>query len=172
LNFRIKCEGPNNITNQLYIKTFEEVVEPENHIGFVTTPFYFKSSMKLHRYGISSINEAHENIAPFYFGIDSLPDLKEAISTKALQLSESGIFMFIFKFHLTRTNFEIKPEPIGPQVLTLGHLGPSFIIISVLLGLCVLVFVVECTPRVSKKLFGAYLACYIVVKFTRMNKML
>jgi hypothetical protein len=148
------------------------LVEPENRLGFFSAPIFLKETYKKKlKAGASSIFEAEGEYSPTYLGLKSHIVLKDIISLKARQFTESGIFPNLFK-NLFWDDNKSKPEPIGPQVLTLRHLGPGFVIITVLLGLCVLVFVVECTPRVSKKLFRACLACYIVVKFTRMNKML
>jgi hypothetical protein len=97
--------------------------------------------------------------------------LRDIVSLKATQFTESGTFSNIFKNVYWDENMS-KPEPIGPQVLTMRHLGPGFVIITVLLGFCVLAFVLECIPSESKKLFRAFLSCYIVLKFTRMNRVL
>jgi hypothetical protein len=71
--------------------------------------------------------------------------------------------------------FKSKPEKIGPQVLTLQHLGAGFIVICVSLGISVIAFAAECAPmliRKFKRWFGLSVVLYVVVKFTRMNRML
>jgi hypothetical protein len=152
--------------------SWNHLTEPENRLGFFTAPIYLKEHYgAFYHAGVSSIFEAEGEYSPTYLGLKINPALKNIISLKAKQLTESGIFPNILKNSFWDDN-KSKLEPIGPQVLTLRHLGPGFIIITVLLGLCVLVFVVECTLKGAKKWFGACLACYIVVKFTRMNKML
>jgi hypothetical protein len=169
----ITCKSISNTEEQRILDIFNQVAEPENRDAFVFTPMLFKSMLSIkYRKGVSSIGTADENLLPFYYGFHSVFELKKIIHLKAAQLVESGIITMLMEKIDLRNDLGEEPEPIGPQVLTLRHLGPSFIIITVLLGLCVLVFVVECTLKGAKKWFGACLACYIVVKFTRMNKML
>jgi hypothetical protein len=88
--------------------------------------------------GTSSAFEAEGEYSRTYIGLGINPALKTIISLKTRQFTESGIFRN-FKKNIDGDDKKSKPEPIGPQVLTLGHLGPGFNIITVLLGLCVLV---------------------------------
>jgi hypothetical protein len=101
--------------------------------------------------------------------------LKNIIYLKAPQLVESGIMHRHMQDAFVQVDKKPKPQAIGPQVLTVQHLSASFIIIFGFLGLSMIVFMAECAPKLMiklKKQFEMCLMCYIVVKFTRMNKML
>jgi hypothetical protein len=115
---------------------------------------------------------AKEDLASYYVGFFAIPHLTKLIRLKATQLLESGIFWFLYKNAHFPRDFTSKPEAIGPQVLTVTHLKAGFVVFCVLLSLSVAAFICECAPKVSRKLFNLCLSCYIVVKFTKMNKML
>jgi hypothetical protein len=122
-----------------------------------------------------SVFEADEDTLPFYMGYKMHIALKDVISPKISQFIESGIIQYL-KQGASLESFKTKPEEIGPQVLTLAHLRAGFIVIFALLGVSVLIFMVECGPMLAKKLFDSclslFLPGYIVVKFTRIEKML
>jgi hypothetical protein len=167
---RIDCEFLD--VSKVYQNPFKNVVEPENRYAFVASPFKMEMNFKLYyRSGVSSFHEADENILPIYFGFIMHPALKDIIHLKASQLHEAGIISHLFKKHLLE-NFKRKLNAIGPQVLTLKHLGAGFVLIVALLVLSFVAFAVECAPKLLKKLFDLLLACLIVVKFTNMKKML
>jgi hypothetical protein len=153
-------------------KTFDIVVEPENRIAMTSSTVWFRDLLRLHyERGTTSTFIAEQEISPVYLGIATVPFMKAGFQSTALRLLESGIFMFHHKNEYSKS-FDPKPAEIGPQVLTLTHLQAGFLICSALLCLSVLVFAVELSPRVWLKLFGPLLASYVVVKFTKMNKML
>jgi hypothetical protein len=122
-----------------------------------------------------SVFEADEDTLPYFMGYKMHIALKDTFTPKISQLHESGIIRRELR-GASIESFRMKPGKIGPQVLTLSHLRAGFIVISVLLGVSVLIFMVECGPMLAKKLFdwclNYFLPCYIVVKFTRMNRML
>jgi hypothetical protein len=152
---------------------FERVVEPENSYGFIYSPLEFKIALnRNYRTGLTSITTADQDISNYHVAFHTFPEMKKLVHAKATQLMESGIFWFLYKNAYFPRDFTSKPEPIGPQVLSVAHLKAGFVIFCVLLGLSVVAFIVECTPKVLRKLFSLFLACYIVVKFTKMNKML
>jgi hypothetical protein len=128
-----------------------------------------------YRSGVMSVFEADEDTLPFYMVYKMHIALKDTFIPKILGHIESGIAQRHFK-GLWLESFKTKPEEIGPQVLTFAHLRAGFIVISVLLGVSVLIFMVECGPMLAKKLFdwclSLFLPGYIVVKFTRMNRVL
>jgi hypothetical protein len=115
---------------------------------------------------------ADDDLSTYHVAFHSRLELKTLIYSKAMQLLESGIFWFLYKNAHFPRDFTSKPEEIGPQVLTVTHLKAGFVIFCVLLSLSVAAFICECAPKVSRKLFNLCLSCYIVVKFTKMNKML
>jgi hypothetical protein len=122
-----------------------------------------------------SVFEADEDTLPIFIGYKMHIALKDVVSLKVSQLYESGIIQLKFK-EASLESKRLKPGKIGPQVITLTHLKAGFILIFSLLGSSVLIFMVECGPKLVKKLFDwclfEILPCYMVVKFTRMNKML
>jgi hypothetical protein len=172
IHFRINCK-PINFTEQNVYQSLNEVVEPENRHAFVTTPFIMNRVYRnSYKSGGWSIFVAKENVAPMYSGFVMHVALKDIITLKATQYHESGILSHALKKHYSLEGLNPEPEPIGAQILTLRHLSLGFIIICGLLMASIVVFMVECTPKVSRKVFELCLKCYIVVKFVRMNKII
>jgi hypothetical protein len=148
--------------------------EPENQIGLLGSEMimkvYFK--MKNFRSGVSSIYVADENVVPLYWGYIMNTPLKEIITSKASQLYEAGILTRILK-SMFMEDFRVKPEEIGPQVLTMQHLEAGFVVIACLLAFSVAVFTVEVAPILWRKMLywiERAIFCCVVVKFIRMNK--
>jgi hypothetical protein len=148
--------------------------DPENRVAFVFSQNLMKLICK-YRSGVMSVFEADEDTLPFYMGYKMHIALKDVITPKISQFIESGIIRHTLR-GASLESFKTKPKKVGPQILTLAHLKAGFIVISVLLGVSVLIFMVECGPMLAKKLFewclSLFLPCYTVVKFTRMNRML
>jgi hypothetical protein len=150
-------------------------IEPENRVGLLATSLVMKI---IHRKfldsGASSVCVADEDVSAFWFGFVMKTHLKEIISLKASQLQEAGILTRELKFEFMEDN-KSKPEKIGPQVLTLQNLSAGFVVISCLLALSVAVFAVEVAPKLLKNL-RAWLEkavfCYVVMKFTKLNKLI
>jgi hypothetical protein len=170
VSFRFQCVVTHNLSQQL-----NNMADPENRMSTVVSPFNLGKFYKvLYKSGVSSVIMLDENVSPFYWGYQMSLALKDIIFLKASQLVESGILSnYLKKFSLE--DFKTKLSETGPQVLTLQHLAAGFVIICGLLSLSVLAFIIECTPNVIrklKKMFEICLICYIVVKFTKMNKML
>jgi hypothetical protein len=151
---------------------FERTTEPENRIGFVYSPIELKIALnRNYKTGSTSITSTDEQLLDYHIAFHSIPEFKRTVHLKATQLLESGIFWFLYeKGHYPR-DFTSNPEPIGPQVLSMTHLKAGFIIFCVFLSLSIVAFIFECGPTVSKKVFHMCLSVYIVVKFTKMNKM-
>jgi hypothetical protein len=126
-----------------------------------------------YRFGVSSVYVTEENIAPVWKGYVMKTPLKEIITLKASQLHESGILTNLLST-TSLEDFKSKLEKIGPQVLTLQHLSAGFVVIFSLLAFSVAVFAVEVAPKLWKIMqawLGKAVFCYILVKFTRMNKL-
>jgi hypothetical protein len=151
-------------------------VEPENRMALVLNPMFIAMIYKEnYRYGVSSLHETSETVSPFRIGYAMHVALKDIVSLKASQLFESGLHEREIKTKIHLEDFKSKSQAIGPQVLTLSHLGAGFVVILVLLGLSTIAFAFECSPillKKLKKLISISVACYVVVKFTKMNKML
>jgi hypothetical protein len=116
--------------------------DPENRIALLLPSAVMAGQLKVFRSGVSLIFIAHENIATRRHGFIMDAPLKEIISLKASQFQEAGIIQLFVKSALN-TNVELKPEEIGPQVLTLRHLAAGFIVILFLLVLSIAVFAFE-----------------------------
>jgi hypothetical protein len=97
------------------------------------------------------------------------PALKDIIHLKGSQLHEAEIINHLSK-DKSMKNFKRKSVEIGPQVLTLKHLGAGFVLIVSFLVLSFIVFAVECAPKKLKQMFDVLMAGLIVVKFTKMKK--
>jgi hypothetical protein len=154
---------------------FDYIVEPENRMGFYTAPMILQDTFKsVYRSGWPSIFTADEEFSLTYLGIIMNAPLRDDVTPKASAILESGIFLRNLR-NVSLDSFLMKPEEIGPQVLTLEHLSAGFILIFGLLAVSIAVFVAECMPtllRKLKRLLERLVAGYIVVKFTRMNTML
>jgi hypothetical protein len=154
---------------------FDNLVEPENRLAFITIPSKYKMMIRdNYKKGMPSIFEADENLERVYSGFQSHYVMKDIIHLKGSQLVESGIVNRHLK-HVIAEELFTKPQEIGPQVLTVQHLSVGFIIIFGLLVLSIVVFMLECAPKLLRKLkkqFEMCLMCYVVVKFTKINKML
>jgi hypothetical protein len=110
-----------------------------------------------------------------YYGFVMSLALKDIFHLKASHIVEARIMHRHLQDAFLQVDKKTKPQEIGPQVLTVQHLSASFIIIFGFLGLSMIVFIIKCAPKLLKKLkkqFEMGLMCYVVVKFTRMNKML
>jgi hypothetical protein len=99
------------------------------------------------------------------------PSLRDILALKASQFQESGYYSYKIK-QTFRESFLIKPEEIGPQVLTLNHLQAGFLLIFGLLALSFVAFLAECSTIVLKKLAELFVVCFVVAKFVRMKKLL
>jgi hypothetical protein len=109
-----------------------------------------------------------------YYGFTMHPALKETVDLKASQVFESGYFQKKIQKMLPE-DYRSRPEPIGPQVLTLKQLKDGFVVICALLAVSFVAFLAECTPKVGMKLkrqLELCVACFVVVQFTKLNKML
>jgi hypothetical protein len=153
--------------------------EPENRFALVTTPFTMNVIYKsTYRSGLSSVTIADEDVSTTHVTYVMHVSLKDIVRPMLSHLHEAGIFTWQLK-RVQLEKFRTKLEEIGPQVLTLTHLKAGFVVISVLLAVSVVAFAAECAPMLMKKvksplknLFDACLSCYVVVKFTRMKRML
>jgi hypothetical protein len=150
-------------------------MEPENRVACLYTSVLFKAHYKSdYRSGVPSIFFAVEDIAPTWWGFNMTTVLKDILTLKVSQLHEAGIIERDMYFEL-KSDTELKPEKIGPQVLTLPHLAAGFVMILFLLLLSIAVFAVEFVPKLWMKLLAwlqRAVFCCVVVKFTRMNKLM
>jgi hypothetical protein len=118
------------------------VVDPENRLAFLECPMFINNLLEQFKIGKQSIFESDEVISQVYISASISPPLKDIVSLKISQLVESGIFTHIFYRQLKR-DFPLKPQKIGPEVLTIQHLSAGFVVICSLLLLCILVFTAE-----------------------------
>jgi hypothetical protein len=116
---------------------------------------------------MTSFSVGDEKLFNHAVGYYSIPELHKFVKLKGTQLLESGIYAIL------KEKLKIfKPEVIGPQVLSLSHLKPGFVIFCVFLALSVFAFICEVAPKLSRKFFNWCLSGYVVVKFMKMNKIL
>jgi hypothetical protein len=152
----------------------DSFVEPDNHLAHVLPLMYMKTSYQQYRSGVPSVFVADENVGPFWWGFIMKTPLKGIISLKASQLHESGILSHIMKAAFIE-DFRMKPEAVGPQVLTMQHLAAGFVVFLCLLAFSVAVFAFELAPKLLKMLLTwleKAVFCCVVVKFTRTNKLM
>jgi hypothetical protein len=117
-----------------------------------------------------SIAAADEAISPVYWGFMTHLSLKNIVTLKASQLNEAGIVAHEWN-KVFKEDIRMKPEKIGPQVLTLRHLEAGFILICSMLVISIIAFVVELSPKMLKGILGPCLACYGIVKYVMMRKL-
>lgn len=95
------------------------------------------------RSGISSLNVLEEEVfnTPVGFGFKKFSPLFETFNSKLGQILDHGFHryhkMFIFDDKIKQI------DDIGPQVLTMDHLGVAFIACLIPLGLAAVVFLME-----------------------------
>jgi hypothetical protein len=106
--------------------------------------------LETYKRGVSSIFVADEDVSSAWYGFRMNVVLKDIISLKASQLVESGILPRVLE-KVALDDHLMKPEEIGPQVLTLRHLEAGFVVICVLLGVSIVAFVVELAMKRIKK---------------------
>jgi hypothetical protein len=149
-------------------------MDPENRYALLSTIMLMKILQRNElRYGLSSVFVSDENIATLRIGFVIKTPFKDIILLKLSQLQEAGIYLQMKSLFMQ--DFEMKPEAIGPQVLTIRHLETGFVVIFSLLALSIAVFAVEIASKLWKKLLTwleKFVFCCVVVKFTRMNKMM
>jgi hypothetical protein len=155
----MSCEIDSKLTRNFIYDNLHYAVEPENRMGFFTTPMILQDAYKKHyRTGCSSIFTANEEFSPAYLGIVMNAPLRDVVTPKASAILESGIFSHILK-SVYLDSFLMKPEEIGPQVLTLQHLSAGFILIFGMLAVSIAVFVAECSSMLLMKLRKLFQMC-------------
>jgi hypothetical protein len=128
------------------------VADPENRLAILDSSMLINNVFKDFKTGVQSIFESNEVIAQVHIAASISPPLKEIVSLKTSQLVESGILKRIFD-HFSKIDFPVKPQAIGPQVLTIKHLSAGFVVICGLLVLCILMFAAEWLTVLMKHLF-------------------
>jgi hypothetical protein len=123
---------------------------------------------------VPSVFVTDENVAPTLWVLTMSSPLKDIIFLKTSQLQQAGIMQRWVNLKYD-SKFGMKIEEIGPQVLQLQHLETGFVVILCLFGLSIGVFALEFAPKLWKKLLawlkkGVF--CFVLVKFTRMNKLM
>jgi hypothetical protein len=169
--FSLTCEEAKPDDNDLFDQ-FDVLVEPDSRTASIAPPLMLSFAYKnTYRSGVSSVFATDVEVSPAWYGFGMHIVLNEIISLKASQLQEAGLLSKYIK-QASLEDFRMKPEEIGPQVLNLRHLEAGFVVICVLLGVSVVAFSVECASKLMVKLLDMCMMCCVVVKFTRMNKML
>jgi hypothetical protein len=116
-------------------------------MAYIAPPLMLKLAfLQIYKRGVSSIFVDDEDISLSWYGFEMNIVLKDIISLKASQLVESGILPKILLKVALDDNL-MKPEEIGPQILTLQHLESGFVVICALLGVSAVAFVVECAMK-------------------------
>jgi hypothetical protein len=128
------------------------IAEPENRLAFLDSSMFVNNVFKDFKIGMPSIFESDEVIAKVLIAASISPPLKDIVSLKTSQLIESGIFKRIFERYSKR-GFPVKPQAIGPEVLTIQHLSAGFVVICGLLVLCILAFAAEWLTVLMKHRF-------------------
>lgn len=67
----------------------------------------------------------------------------DTINKKAMQMFEAGLFVLWFRKSKNLRDFKEQIDEVGPQVLTMDHLGVGFIICLIPLAISTVVFVIE-----------------------------
>lgn len=96
---------------------------------------------KRFRSGITSLNYIDKDFRPLVAGLSYKPHhiLANKFSEKTSRLFEAGFNKFWFK----QIREKVETEEIGPEVLTLDHIGIGFVSCIVILTIAAAVFVLE-----------------------------
>lgn len=139
---------------------FEIAAEPANRAVTQKTENSFKTHVNnRHRSGASSLSPLNEIVMSHScgFGFKPFSPFFETFNEKIGQLFANG-FVGTLHENLTpdkRKNF----DDIGPQVLTMDHLGVAFVACLLPLGLSILVFFIEITHNRFKSAYPKISRC-------------
>lgn len=132
---------------------FDIAVEPDNRGVAQTTDTIFKYYVYLLKYrsGISSLSILDETALTNHhvFGFKPFSPLFQAFNKTIGRLIDVGYFTKFFEW-IYRSS---KNEDIGPQVLTMDHLGLCFIACLIPLGIAFVIFLIEVIVSSCKKLY-------------------
>lgn len=123
------------------------LAEPENKFTTLLNQEYLNSIHGTYRDGTSSIHVLDETVAPLIAGqqFKEFDPLKKTFDEKFSRLYESGL---INKLHERNS---LKEEEIGPEILTMDHIGIGFLCCIAPLMIALGVFFLEIEHKAVKK---------------------
>lgn len=140
-------------------------VEPENKAVVLSDESDLANIHNYYRSGVSSLKVLEEALRSSYCGMrfkrfsPFFKDLNEQI----MRMFETGIIQYNERRSKKSNDFKNVNEDIGPQVLTMDHLGIGFIFWLVPLAVGVILFLIEVLiPHV--KIFWQKLFLFCVVR--------
>jgi hypothetical protein len=171
---RLQCEGTkgSHFAEKNIPLRLKRVVDHENHFAYICTPLFVSTTYRsVYKSGKPSIFALDDYVSSLYFGFAMHIALKDIITLKASQYVESGLWKKRMD-NTMKDHYWKVTDKIEPQVLRVKHLSLGFIIICVMWAIGTVVFAVECSWHMCKKLklhFEMVLMGYVVVKFVRMK---
>lgn len=158
----------NNLTISEFANILQVVVEPENKITALFLPSYVQRLNRGYRTGTNSLFYLNENACPIIAGavFDPYHHLINKFNEKISRLFEAGITDHLLEEFGTDKRPE---EQIGPEVLTLDHIGIGFKFCAVPLMAAFVVFLLEILVRTVKlsslHIFNSFIAMMVVIKY-------
>lgn len=140
---RPNCIHYNDISLKFIINILDSVAEPENKLTMVIPSRIILSINNHFRSGFSSLLFVDENFQSFFFGFAfrRFSPYLQIMDEKMIELIEAGFIQHWMEWKLR--SGKTTAEEIGPQVLTMEHLKPSFVICLIPIIISGVAFLVE-----------------------------
>lgn len=130
---------------KLNFNSLEKASEPSNKVIAVARLQDTQSELNF-RSGQSSLHQLHETLLTFFQGLIfmNFSPFFEEFNAQIGQMRDTGYFNFHeWSFNYRKSVIKRAAENIGPQVLTMDHLGVAFIACMIPLSMAVVAFMVE-----------------------------
>lgn len=129
-----------------HFECYDIAAEPANKATILTSSDTLTGVLNLsYRSGSSSLELLDEIIKtiPMSVMFPFHSPLYEVFNKKIYQLLSTGLIYHWYNHEINRKGLKLKPEEIGPQILTMEHVSIGFLICFIPLALSVLTFLIE-----------------------------
>lgn len=125
--------------------SLELAVEPENRAVVLSEATDLNSIHKRYRSGLTSLKVLEQPFRSSFCGIlfKKYSPFHKVVNEQILRMFETGIVQYNKRRSEKSNDFKNVDEEIGPQVLTMDHLGIGFIFCFIPLGVGVVLLVAE-----------------------------
>lgn len=160
------------------LSCLDRVAEPANKRAMFSLEMTLFLAQKRYRTGTSSVSllfSSYRQTGCHHMMFLDLSPFYRIVNKKLDQLSAGGLIEYWYQNFLNfRSMRSMKASEIGPQVLTIEHLGICFLLWLVPLNCSIVVFLSELFvflwPHVRAKLEGTLTAWFVVRSFMRARR--
>lgn len=133
----------------------DAVAEIDSNVALMEIDETMNFIQNSYRSGFSSVQMLKEPIRSVFTGLNfrQFSPFYEILNEKILRLFAGGILQYVWNCRINPKGIKQLVEKIGPQVLTMDHIGIGFIFCSVSLSVAIIAFVVEITTPWFENLF-------------------